>query len=61
MALKLRLKQGDRLVIGSGFLEVEKVTKTTTHVSVEAPEEIAIFIRRKTTACKKKDNTVKNN
>lgn len=45
------------MVIGSGFLEVEKVTKTTTHVSVEAPEEIAIFIRRKT-ACTKKDNTV---
>tara|TARA_Y100000401_G_scaffold14213_1_gene9647 strand:+ start:620 stop:802 length:183 start_codon:yes stop_codon:yes gene_type:complete len=60
MALKLRLKRGDRLVIGSGFLEVEKVTKTTTHVSVEAPEEIAIFIRRKT-ACTKKDNTVQNN
>lgn len=60
MALKLRLKRGDRLVIGSGFLEVEKVTKTTTHVSVEAPEEIAIFIRRKT-ACTKNDNTVQNN
>lgn len=47
-------------MIGSGFLEVEKVTKTTTHVSVEAPEEIAIFIRRKT-ACTKNDNTVQNN
>lgn len=47
MALKLRLKRGDRLVIGSGFLEVEKVSKTSAHVSVEAPEEIAIFIRRK--------------
>tara|TARA_Y100001973_G_scaffold103696_1_gene171531 strand:- start:1025 stop:1207 length:183 start_codon:yes stop_codon:yes gene_type:complete len=58
MALKLRLKRGDRLVIGSGYLEIEKVSKTVTHVSVEAPEEVAIFIRRKT-ACTNSKDTVK--
>jgi|TARA_B100001939_G_scaffold84058_1_gene71753 sRNA-binding carbon storage regulator CsrA len=48
MPLKLRLKAGDKLVLGSAFLEVERVAGTTVSVSVEAPQEIAIFKQRKT-------------
>ena len=34
MPLKLRLKAGDKLVLGSAFLEVERVAGTTVSVSV---------------------------
>ena len=50
MPLKLRLKAGDRLVVNSAYLEVERVGQTSGSVSVEAPEEVAIFIRRKTSS-----------
>ena len=48
MPLKLRLKAGDKLVLGSAFLEVERIAGSTVAVSVEAPQEIAIFKQRKT-------------
>ena len=60
MPLKLRLKAGDRLVMNSAYLEVERVGTTTVAVSVEAPEEVAIFIRRKTT-CQQNDDHLENN
>ena len=50
MPLKLRLKAGDRLVVNSSYLEVERVGQTSVSVSVEAPEEVAIFIRKKTSS-----------
>jgi len=59
MPLKLRLKAGDRLVINSAYLEVERVGQTNVSVSIEAPEEVAIFIRRKTTS-QSRPNTVEN-
>ena len=57
MPLKLRLKRGDRLVVNSAYLEVERVGKSNVYVSVEAPQEVAVMIRRKT-ACEKTDDDV---
>ena len=58
MPLKLRLKKGDRLIVNSAFVEVERVGKDNVYVSVEAPQEVAVLIRRKT-ACQKTDSDVK--
>lgn len=51
MALKLKLKPGDRLILGGAFLEVERTTFHNVFVSIEAPEDVAIFKQRKTLAC----------
>jgi flagellar biosynthesis regulator FlbT len=57
MPLKLRLKRGDRLIVNSAYLEVERVGKANVYVSVEAPQEVAVMIRRKT-ACEKTGDDV---
>lgn len=54
MPLKLRLKSGDRLILGSAYLEVERIGLTTVAVSIDAPQEVAILTLRKTTC---KDST----
>ena len=46
MALKIKLKPGDRLILGGAFLEVERLTFSNVFVSVEAPEDVVIFKQR---------------
>jgi len=46
MALKIKLKPGDRLILGGAFLEVKRLTFNNVFVSVEAPEDVVIFKQR---------------
>ncbi len=55
MPLKLRLKTGDKLILGQAYLEIERVGLTSVSVSVDAPQEIAILTVRNT-ACDSSEN-----
>lgn len=61
MALKLRLKTGDRLILGGAYLEVERTTFNTVYVSIEAPQDVAIFKQRPGLALPGGENSDNNN